>query len=52
VDLGLARPETEVTGVALTLVLDTELTSKSCSGWETVGSGEAHGRASKLPQVE
>lgn len=38
--------------MARTLMTDTELTSKSCSGWETAGSGESHERVSKLLQAE
>lgn len=37
-DLGLYGPGTEITVVALTLIPDTELTSKSRSGWGRAGS--------------
>lgn len=34
------------------LMPDTELTSKSCSSWDTAGSGHCHQRDSKILQAE
>lgn len=47
-DLGLDGLRTEITGVALTLIPDTELTSQSSSGWERADSGNSYKKASLL----
>lgn len=51
-DVGLAGTGMEISGVALTLMPNTELTSKSCSGGETAGSGDSPEIVSKLLQAE
>lgn len=40
--MGLSRAGAEIASVALTLMPDTELTSKSGSNWEAAGSGNSH----------
>lgn len=51
-DVGVAGTGTEISRVALTFMPNTELTSKSCSGGETWGSGGSPERVSKLLQAE